>query len=96
MDNQISLFEDNDCFIDGELHHVIPVKFLNGNSVRCRDCRYYVAYSKKKVTTGECHSVAQKKRKGYIHSKGDFDLVDDFNSCSLFYEKKGENNEADE
>lgn len=75
----------------GERHYTWPVTYLeNGLRARCRDCLYYLEYRKAtQYFDGECTSVMQNTRRGYVHRKdGKNDLVEGNDVCRLFFWKE--------
>ena len=70
-----------------EPHYRWPHSYVNGNSARCGDCRYFVADLKSKLSftqTGRCHSVASHTERGNVHSKI-WDITSANSNCKWWF-----------
>jgi hypothetical protein len=62
---------DETFIIKGETHYIWPHDIVDGYSVRCDDCRYFVEDEKNRsgfahIKTGKCHSEAFRTDRRYI------------------------------
>ena len=74
--------------IKKEPHYRWPHSYVNGNSARCEDCRYYLADRKPKVAfarTGECRSKAHQTERGYTHRRTGWDYTSAGSSCKWWF-----------
>ena len=74
--------------IKQEPHYVWPHKFVNENSTRCADCRYFAPDRKSKLpftNTGECHSTAAHTERGYLHRTKSWDVTSSNNNCKWWF-----------
>ena len=91
----IATITDETFMIKGELHYVWPHVFVNRNTVRCDQCRYWVQDVKNKslhigVWSGECHSKAHQTERGGVHNSKGWDRMNDIDSCRWWFPKSEE------
>ena len=73
----------------GERHYVWPRRYLkNGILATCESCLYYKPYEKSELYyDGECGSVVQNARSGYVHRLDGNDRVQKTDWCHCFFWK---------
>ena len=79
---------DKIVMIKKEPHYVWPHSYVNGNSTRCEDCRYFVPDLKQRYPyhkTGECHSMAHQTERGYTHRTKGWDKTESIWRCHLWF-----------
>ena len=94
------MIDKTETFIKkGEIHYVWPHHYYKGKSSKCGGCRYFVADEKNKsgwshILSGECHSLASRTDRGYIHSRKKWDSTDSNSYCHWWFpieKQEGEN-----